>query len=480
MNWNQFKYQIKTNMLKHEAEQDYMELWRALEPEVIKLNHSKKKKRRLAFFILFGVIVISSLVGVWSLNSKSLLKEKGVEDSSKNQIRITQPKPIVAVPTEDSNTIHPAKNETYTTNNLNQNKVSEPILSKTRALSLEHNYWNEIKRDSNISLGNDTAYNHLNSSSLAEERDLPIESVKNNIKIANVEPTENFKENADSNAQGKADQNLHLLVIKSIEKFDEGQIFAMNILETDRVYDDQDVNVQNKFKLSVRLNAYLFSTQRSLSPKSNMDNTLSQIREITETPLETSQFEILVDFKKGNFGIASGLSYTQVMERLNFTDSVNEIVEVTGVKSQVSNLAGSLIDIDGQINNEFQQNIHYTKFNKYRFIDIPVLVNYQLNSGKWSFIFETGPYFNISLNGRGSILTEQLEFQDLDDADILKDRVGVSLGVNARIQRSIGKYINLQFGPSYRWHPNSITNDDSTIDQSYNLIGGSASLQYKF
>ena len=482
MNWRQFTNQVRTNMLNHDADQDYMELWSALEPKVDQLNRKKKKKRGFTFFLLISGISIFFMIGMYSLKSNFGISNNVIKLGAENQLSLSQPKlegikSVTSVASNKVNNIEESKpEEEY----LNSKKRLEQAVPKFKTISTAKNRQPKLEIRPNISnTFVATKSSFRNNYTLMDESIISVTPTKLTQSSMYLEFDEVEQGDLKSSLEPQQAYDIDYLSIPPIEEFDAEYIY--DFVRSEFAFKSDGKVSRNKFKPSVRLNAYVYTTNRVLSPKNSMDNTLSQIRDLTETPLETTQVEILVDFlKKGKFRVATGLSFTQIVERLNFVESVNTTIDVDGVEFQVPNLAGSLIDINGRVTQEFEQDTRLTRINRYRFVDIPVLLNYNHGVGEWNFKFEAGPYFNISLKGSGFVLSEQLEFQSLGAEGVLRNKVGISIGGSTRIERSIGNSIKLHIGPSYRWIPNSISHGANTVDQTYNLFGGSAGLVFKF
>ena len=481
MNWSQFKHKVKRDMPKHEVEQDFMELWNTLEPRIDRLNRKKKRRRGFLFFLILGGTVISTLVGIYSLQQGTKLTIKEPAFISENQKLHEHENSKFSDSVKGTALSIADKNVKTLKEKFNTPLPTVPEYTKTSTNSKFKSviYQDKVNFSAPVSKISWDTKNDFDYNPYLEHA--PNEQKESNRKRSNL-PIHHITEIEQQDSQLAFDLKrpvaldlLSILPIKSIEYKNNAPLYFL-----ESKFEPVLLKPNNPNRPTIKFNTYVYATQRRLSSKGKVDNTLSQIREGTETPLETSQVEMLFEFlKKGNFAFATGLSLTQVVERLNFIDVNEEIKEVDGVEFQVPNLAGGRIDIYGKIDQTFQQNTSYSTFNRYRFIDIPVLVNYKFHLSKWKLLLEAGPYININLNAKGNILTEQLSFQNLEEQNVLKNTVGVSLGMNARVQRSIGKKIQLQFGPSIRWIHNSISHENNGINQTYNLIGGTAGLVFK-
>jgi len=484
MNWNRFKIKAKENIQNHEADQDFMEIWNAIEPKVDLLNRKKKKKPFILFFLLGSTIIFGSLITYISVSKTPLVAEQAIiapNFQKSNEIsKVSRQNDSKYIDIVDPNSL--SKEESIKTKSIDNSAIEKSLLNSQNNKSKS----NLIKRrnaeiEKTLNVGSFTPI-YFNSIKESNQRINGTKSNTLNKQEKNEKPIA-IRINSQKNTKLNTDKSFPLnsippLNINKFELVDNVEYKLDSVLDEPITIGNK---VKNKFTPKIRVNGYAFATFRNLSNKVTDTNTLLSIREQTESSLESTQIELIIEFAQlGKFSLSTGFSALQIVERLSFTDSFNETVQVEGVEFQVPNLAGGFIDINGIINEEFQTNTHYTRFNRYRFIDIPVLINYTTTIGKWNLLLEAGSYININLNSSGSVLDEQLILRTINNDELLRNSIGISFGLSTKLERSLGKNFSLQFGPSFRWLPFNIGHENNPINQSYDLLGGSAGLSYKF
>ena len=490
MNWKEFEHNVKRGAKNQELEQDHLQLWEALEPKVDKLNR-KKKNRGAIFFLLFiglGMLGLSAIYfypgrSFSKVDNKEVVKDRGGFQTDATRTRYESDQQLMA-------------NEETEDKEFNS-VINEKGFRNINAISQNQNP-TELSTDEKLNFGqsdlahweNEHTITNIDVVRFNSEQQIIWEEFRNHVDAHMAKEVEKRSGRSDEGIghaiiteqnyelNALAANGFSLLTDPDLEK-------PIDYRMADPFYELEPKNVKLKkdrvFFSKLSLIGHGYAGLKKLTPKTRDFNTLAKIREQTETTLETVQLGLVLELAKvGQFSLSSGINWTQISERLNYTLSENEVVLFEGTKYLVSNLAGSLIEIEGELEEVYLQNTHFIKFNQYRFVDVPLLIGFTSRIGKWNMNLEAGPYFNISLNSKGSILDVDLDFLRLDSEDVLKDRIGVSLGLNANFERALGEHFSVQFGPSFRWMPSSLSYESNPIDQRYILLGLNAGLSYRF
>ena len=495
MNWDEFKNSVQKEVRQHEAPQDYMELWNKLEPTVDKINH-KKKNRGLFFFLSgLGILLLGFGLFYFVNNDRSFVEKKSlIIDNALEKVE-TKPTKHDEKNTDNKNKEEQINfKEKVNSNDSKELKINTEKNSSKLGLKPKENF---IANASN-SFENKNQINKPNKKDNPKKQSYPQTiNTTSNALTQFLKPTEALQKNAL--ADGKFDENsneslsfiaenkpsfstLNGLEFPPIALFDSEQNLNVQIpLTFSEVAAPKKIETHQKFKAKLKLNGYGFFTLKNLDLSNDGGRDWRTVRSNTETALETTQTELLFEINDiGRWHFATGLSWTRSIERLNFTDTETSFQFIAGPKYLAPNLAGGLIEIQGELQEEYETYTHYTRYNTYEYLDIPLLVGYSFPFGKWNLSVEGGPYFNLSLKAKGTILDADESFLNIETDDVFKKSIGVSIGANARIERSIGKHFDVYIGPSIRYFTSSITLESNPVKQKYSLFGASVGVSYGF
>lgn len=215
---------------------------------------------------------------------------------------------------------------------------------------------------------------------------------------------------------------------------------------------------------------YGFS-RRTLNGTSDYVNTRNQL----ETPEQviSAGLDLQYQFKSGLY-LKSGLNYEQINERFDlnrtteFEDFFNE--DATNVIYRRSN---GTTDIELGTTST-QRKIQLRKvYNRYRMIDLPLIVGYTSNTEKkWNWFAEGGILINLAFLPRGQIVgTDNDSFIDLEKEDILKSTTGVSLTLGVGVSYQLSNDFSVWVSPRFRHALTSMTKETYQLEQSFTRGG---------
>lgn len=208
-------------------------------------------------------------------------------------------------------------------------------------------------------------------------------------------------------------------------------------------------------------------TFRQLDPKNPADTEYAEFRAQTESPEYNFSTGLRFSAVSG-FGLAlrSGVNYSQISEKFEY---INETQEVTTI---IRDMNGNPIDTIIETGTRYK-----TTYNKYRTLDIPILLGYEINYKKFTFALNGGAYLNLIFEQKGDFLSP-LDYQPVNFSSnnpnafpAFKDRLDIgwygSLGIHYRITPRI----QLLVEPHFKLYPKSFTQDNYIVDQKYFTTG---------
>lgn len=201
-------------------------------------------------------------------------------------------------------------------------------------------------------------------------------------------------------------------------------------------------------------------------------------RESTEKSFHANSvgFRISMVSQEG-FALRSGLVYSQITEEFDFIDE-NAI--------QIERITRDILDpitnevIDSEIVTMITTGRRLkTTYNKYRMVDIPLILGYEWYFKKFSFDVNAGAYFNVLFEQKGDILSSNLDnpqpvsisSKNPEAYRAFEDRLGVSFYGSIGFNYNLNQDVQLLVEPNLRYQFKSITIDDYELEQKYKNIG---------
>ncbi|GJM33064.1 MAG: hypothetical protein DHS20C18_20650 [Saprospiraceae bacterium] len=212
--------------------------------------------------------------------------------------------------------------------------------------------------------------------------------------------------------------------------------------------------------------------RRQLTPKDPDAAAYVATREGTELPFYTFTFDARVSVTSPiGLALTTGLDYTQINEKFDFLDPHAERTEIItneyGPNGEI--LGTDTVLIFGQ-----REKITY---NRYRILDIPLLVGYELDFSHFSLEMKGGILLNIISRQKGDFLSpddlQPISFTN-DEPDAypaFKQNIGLGYygGISFNYKMNAGYQIS--FEPFFRVYPKSFTKEAFPVSQKYFLTG---------
>lgn len=162
------------------------------------------------------------------------------------------------------------------------------------------------------------------------------------------------------------------------------------------------------------------------------------------------------------FALKTGLLFSQVHEQFNYQG------RETRSRSFVDNGMTRTVVETGTVTR--------TIFNTLRTLDIPLLVGYEIDMGRFILALNTGGALNLSFSQEGQIFASSnnpatIGSQDPDSIDIFKSNAGMSLLGNIGMYYKIKDNLQIMVEPNIRYRLGSVTKDSYSLEQKYLTTG---------
>ena len=215
---------------------------------------------------------------------------------------------------------------------------------------------------------------------------------------------------------------------------------------------------------------------------------LKDMRSATESPMYSFSAGIRLGYNVGyRWNIHTGLNYSQINEKFEYTDLESTKVRIVITKDYIYE-NGSIVDsIVKQEEVIVPGSSKLTIYNKFRTLDIPVLGRYTIMANRhFSLSAMAGIIVNIASFEKGTIISDathkpiNLSKSDDQGTVIYKKQLGMSLYGSFSLAYHLTSNIDMLFEPYARIQPESITIASYPLYQKFNTYGLNLGLRYKF
>jgi len=168
--------------------------------------------------------------------------------------------------------------------------------------------------------------------------------------------------------------------------------------------------------------------------------------------------------------LRSGLQFSQITEKMDYTNDVEYTATITTATDTFS--APGLVPR------------YRVSWNRYKHIDIPLLVGYEMGDGPWRFNINGGVYVNIESWQRGQFMApDSLDLVNFTTAqpnayEAFRRNVGLSAYGSIAATYQFADKMHLVIEPHYRHFLKSHTIEDYGLDQRYKTFGVFAGVRF--
>ena len=163
--------------------------------------------------------------------------------------------------------------------------------------------------------------------------------------------------------------------------------------------------------------------------------------------------------------LRAGVNYSQINE--NFTFVQGNLVQITYIINVNGDTTGSYITTGTR---------YKTTHNRYRSIDIPVLLGYEMGNGKLHANISAGPVVNVYSWQKGEVLDTSYQPVSITTGKgatpyQFKTNAGLGFMASASIYYKLTEKLHVMAEPYFRYNFTQLNNENLTLKQKYSTVG---------
>jgi hypothetical protein len=182
-----------------------------------------------------------------------------------------------------------------------------------------------------------------------------------------------------------------------------------------------------------------------------------------------------------HFVLKTGVWVSQINERFSYKTE-NEIKTTTVVT--VRNIIRAPGDTLRISDTSSVQQIGYKNTivgNRYKTLDIPVIIGYEFGKGSLKFGVNAGVIFNVKHGFEGAVYDSSLTAININKEtnNVYKTNIGLGLYAGFRIAKDINDKTQLFVEPHFRYNLSNMTTPNTSFNQKINVTGVNVGLRIK-
>ncbi|MEO6189708.1 MAG: hypothetical protein ABIO44_04350 [Saprospiraceae bacterium] len=464
-------------------------LWERVKTE---LDKNKKSSRILAFgwftklFVLFTLLSFSAILA-YKFGFKE--EKKSLEKPSEKTLILSE------TSIEIANIDSKAKINQEFNENLNETDISNSSSFKIRANNITFNLNKKAQTTDNQQI-------ILKNKNNISEKSFILTNSKSDQKIAQFPLNSNVNLRI-SNPSEEGCGNEHVtyseaLNVSSLAIQEKRSLFNFEFIKPTTI---NSFLIQSKAKAKRRkrdvnddcfqrnisplshfaLDAYYSPeiSMRTMVAKDEPSILYTQKRAGSESYVGASSFGFRASYvNKQGIAIRTGINFCKIKERFEFlsrSDSgwVFHTYPVGSGKPKDSTWVA--------------MNVIEKRYNTYKFLDVPIILGYEIDLADFVFSLNAGLGFNISSSYAGKVYSKDLVTtidlssakSDVSSENYFKQKIGISIIGSFGLNYKINRKLMLLAEPTIRYYMKPITSSSYPIDQKYLQLGISTGLRYR-
>lgn len=186
-------------------------------------------------------------------------------------------------------------------------------------------------------------------------------------------------------------------------------------------------------------------------------------------------FRANAHFKRG-LALRTGLVVSTIVEKFTYQDPNAQITRVLNISVDTTIINNEIIIVVDTISMVEYGRRDLVGYNSYRFYDIPLMVGYELDRGRWIMHLNTGVLLNVATARRGQFLDPDgnlvsINSNEADNYEAFRKKVGSSLIMSIGVNYALTNKLHFLVEPQLRVWMQPLTLNAYPIDQKYVNLG---------
>lgn len=200
---------------------------------------------------------------------------------------------------------------------------------------------------------------------------------------------------------------------------------------------------------------------------------------------ETPQLSYTAGFRLSksigeNLLIKTGLQYSQINERFDLrTENERRITTVITIRTIIGQSGADSTVRDTTSVEQIGYRVQRT-YNRYRSIDIPLLLSYEFGNEKLKFAVNAGAIINLRSWYSGNTLNDSMAVVSIDSksSGLYKQNIGIGLYAGLSIMKPVSSRFDVFLEPHFRYNFSNMSKA-AGYSQRFNAAGVSFGIRYK-
>lgn len=183
--------------------------------------------------------------------------------------------------------------------------------------------------------------------------------------------------------------------------------------------------------------------------------------------------------------LKAGVNYSQINERLRLvSQNEKQFTQIITIRTVIRAPGDTLFIRDTSF---FEQTgtRYRTTYNRYRFVDIPVLFSYEFgNPDILSFAVNAGPVINVTSFYRGEVLDTLLRPVKIstnsgNGVNNWRSNIGIGMYASFSMYKHVNSRLQIFAEPYFRYNFKPVSQNTGIVNQRYSISGMQLGIRYK-
>jgi hypothetical protein len=178
--------------------------------------------------------------------------------------------------------------------------------------------------------------------------------------------------------------------------------------------------------------------------------------------------------------VKTGLQYSQINERFDLrTENERRIITVVTIRMVIGASGADSTISDTSTVEQIGYRLQRT-YNRYRSIDIPLLLSYEFGNDNLKFAVNTGAIINLYSWYEGNTINDSLAVVSMSSkgSGVYKQNIGVGLYAGLSVIKPVSKKFDVFLEPYFRYNLSNMSGS-AGYSQRFNAMGINLGIRYK-